>query len=45
MFDIFDDIFDFNGDGEVDLMEKAVGLDILLDDDLAKTDQQGDKND
>lgn len=45
MFDIFDDIFDFNGDGEVDSMEETVGLDILLDDDPAKTGQQGDKND
>lgn len=45
MFDIFDDIFDFNGNGEVDSMEGTVGLDILLDDDPAKTGQQGDKND
>ncbi len=45
MFDIFDDIFDFNGDGEVDSMEGTVGLDILLDDDHEKTGQQGDKND
>lgn len=45
MFDIFDDIFDFNGDGETDILEEAVGLDILLDDDHEKTGQQNDKKD
>ncbi len=33
MFGIFDDIFDFNGDGKVDLTEEAMVLDILSDDD------------
>lgn len=34
VFDILDDdIFDMNGDGEVDFLEKTLAYDILFDDD------------
>ena len=33
MFDIFDDIFDLDGDGETDILEDAAAWDIMLNDD------------
>lgn len=42
MFGIFDDIFDFNGDGKVDLTEEAMALDILSDDDHGEKGQLDD---
>ena len=32
MFVIFDDAFDFNGDGKLDAVESAIGYHLLFDD-------------
>ena len=42
MIDIFDDIFDIDGDGETDILEDVTAWDIMLnDDDEEKTLRSG----
>ena len=43
MWEMFGGMFDFNGDGETDLIEQAIGFSIL--DEMSKEDEDEDDDD